>query len=356
MGNGHKILVLDDDADFRELCQELLATLTSEPEISTASTGAHAIAMLESEPFSLLLTDLKMPSMDGFQVLSVVRRRFPNLRTIVMTGEGDENFRSRAYAIGIDLFVEKPKTSTEIKLFVDCVESLLDREQQGGFRGVQSKSLADLVQMECLSQTSTTLKVTNGPLIGKIWLLNGELIDADAGEVKGEDAFKYVMSWRSGTFENLPAEPNRERVIFNSVQGLLLDSAQTMDEIAAGEVPGSGGEKEDGGSALARLSKQAPGVEFVLTASLTKKKKFEHHACENADQVAKWARDTFNKFSSMGEMLKAGQLSHVVALGSQRNAGLASNGSDVICVGTNSRMKPEQVLDATKKVVAQWAS
>lgn len=356
MGNRHKILVLDDDPDFRELCQELLATLTSEPEISTASTGAHAIAMLEAEPYSLLMTDLKMPSMDGFQVLSVVRRRFPNLRTIVMTGEADENFRSRAYAIGIDLFVEKPKTSTEIKLFVDCVESLLDREQQGGFRGVQSKSLADLVQMECLSQTSTTFKVTNGPLIGKIWLLGGELIDAEAGDVKAEEAFKHIMGWRSGTFENLPAETNRERTIFNSVQGLLLDSAQTLDEIAAGEIPGSGGEKEDGGSALSRLAKQSVGVEFVVTANLAKKKKFEHHACENADLVAKWARDTFNKFSSMGEMLKAGHLNQVVALGSLRNAGMASDGNEVICLGMNSQMKAEQVLDATKKVVVQWAS
>ncbi len=356
MGNRHKILVLDDDPDFRELCQELLATLSSEPEISTASTGAHAIAMLEAEPFSLLMTDLKMPSMDGFQVLSVVRRRFPNLRTIVMTGEGDENFRSRAYAIGIDLFVEKPKTSNEIKIFVDCVESMLDREQQGGFRGVQSKSLADLVQMESMSQTSTTLKVTNGPLIGKIWLIGGDLIDAEAGDVKGEEAFKQIMSWRSGTFENLPPDETRERGIFNSVQGLLLDSAQMLDEIAAGEIPGSGGEKEDGGSPLSRLAKQAPGVEFVLTANLAEKKEFEHHACENADQVAKWARDTFNKFSSMGEMLKAGKLNHVVALGPQRNAGMASNEGEVICIGMNSRMKTEQVLDATKKVVVQWVS
>ena len=252
--------------------------------------------------------------------------------------------------------MEKPKTSNEIKIFVDCVESMLDREQQGGFRGVQSKSLADLVQMESMSQTSTTLKVTNGPLIGKIWLIGGDLIDAEAGDVKGEEAFKQIMSWRSGTFENLPPDETRERGIFNSVQGLLLDSAQMLDEIAAGEIPGSGGEKEDGGSPLSRLAKQAPGVEFVLTANLAEKKEFEHHACENADQVAKWARDTFNKFSSMGEMLKAGKLNHVVALGPQRNAGMASNEGEVICIGMNSRMKTEQVLDATKKVVVQWVS
>ncbi|MGB0580598.1 MAG: response regulator [Limisphaerales bacterium] len=81
MGQGHKILVLDDDPDFRELCQELLATLPAEPEVNAASSGAHAIALLDSEPHSLLMTDLKMPNMDGFQVLSIVKRRFPHLKT-----------------------------------------------------------------------------------------------------------------------------------------------------------------------------------------------------------------------------------------------------------------------------------
>ncbi|MGB0580597.1 MAG: DUF4388 domain-containing protein [Limisphaerales bacterium] len=186
-----------------------------------------------------------------------------------MTGVQDDNLRDRAYAIGIDLFIEKPKTPSEFKLFVDCVESLLAREEQGGFRGIQSKSLSDIVQMESMSMTSTTLKVANGPLVGKIWMVDGDLIDAEVGDEKGEEVFKRIMSWKSGTFENLPADESRERSIFASVQGLLLDSAQTLDELAAGEVPGSGGEKSESGSGLSQLAKQG-GVEFIVTADLKK--------------------------------------------------------------------------------------
>ena len=76
-------------------------------------------------PFTLLISDLKMPRMDGLQVLSIVRRKHPKLRIVVMTGITDENFRSRAYAMGIDLFWQKPSTSQEIKLFLECVESLV---------------------------------------------------------------------------------------------------------------------------------------------------------------------------------------------------------------------------------------
>lgn len=363
MGQRHKILVLDDDPDFLELCKELLGTIPCEPEINTATSGTQAIALLEAEPHSLLMTDLRMPTMDGFQVLSVARRRFPNLKTMVMTALSDEEFRARAYAIGIDLFIEKPRTPSEIKLFVDCVESLLEREVLGGFRGVQSKSLADIVQMECMSLSSTTLKVTNGPLVGRIWLLAGDLIDAEVGETKGEEAFKQIMGWRSGTFENLPPDEGRERVIFTSVQGLLLDSAQMLDEIEAGEVPGSGGEKMDegeaAGAALSRVAKQI-GASFVVTAGLNKglgkKVKHQHFACDNPELVARWTRDTINRFSGMGEMLKAGQLNQVVFTGPNGNAGLASRGDEGLCVGMPARMKAAEVLESTRKAVALWAS
>ena len=60
-----KILLLDDDQDLLELYREMLARLPSGPEIHTATSGARAIALLESESFSLLISDLNMPKMDG---------------------------------------------------------------------------------------------------------------------------------------------------------------------------------------------------------------------------------------------------------------------------------------------------
>ncbi|MEW6161374.1 MAG: response regulator, partial [Verrucomicrobiota bacterium] len=158
MPSRHKLLLLDDDQDVVELYREILSQLPSQPEIHTATSGARAISLLESEPFTLLLSDLKMPKMDGLQVLTIVRRKFPHLRTAVMTSGVDEQFRARAYALGVDLFLEKPNTSKEISFFLDCIESLLGREQAGGFRGVQSKSLVDIIQLECLSGSSSVLR------------------------------------------------------------------------------------------------------------------------------------------------------------------------------------------------------
>src|SRR3989475_2735678 len=229
MGTNQKILLLDDDPDLLDMYREILAQLPSRPEIHTASSGNRAMAMLETEAFQLLICDLKMPKMDGLQVLSIVRRKYPQLRTVVLTSVMDEQFRSRVYALGVDLFWQKPGTDQEIKLFLECLESLLGRETEGGFRGVQSKSLVDIIQLECISQSSSVLRITNGPLTGKIWINTGELVDAETDGARGEEAFQKILAWKAGSFETLPAEPSRARTIFKSYNALLLESAQALD-------------------------------------------------------------------------------------------------------------------------------
>src|SRR5215470_9691633 len=228
MATRHKILLLDDDPRLLETYQHLLQQLPSQPEILTASSGPRGLAMLEAEPFRLLICDLRMPKMDGLQVLSIVRRKHPELRTVALTSVSDEQFRSRAYALGVDLFWYKPSTEQEMKMFLECLESLLGREKENGFRGVQSKSLVDIIQLECISQSSSVLRITNGNQTGKIWIQDGEVIDSEADEFRGEAAFQRILSWKAGGFETLPAEPTRTRTIQKSYNGLLLETAQAL--------------------------------------------------------------------------------------------------------------------------------
>ncbi|MFM8469105.1 MAG: DUF4388 domain-containing protein [Limisphaerales bacterium] len=230
-----------------------------------------------------------------------------------------------------------------------------DQRNHRGLTELHLAGLLAVVQMESLSQSSVTLKFTNGPFIGKIWLLNGDLMDAEMGDLQGEEAFKKIVSWKSGTFESLPADPKRERRIMNSVQGLLLDSAQMLDEIAAGEVPGSGGEKARASSPLAELGRN-PGVEFVLTTETGKGKQFEHFACETPDKTAAWAARATERFNQLGDKIKAGTLQQIVTTGPQRGTGLAPKGEKVLCAGFQRGRTLGQILETLKKMAAQWAS
>src|SRR5580692_3148483 len=260
-----KILILDDEHDILEIYQEILARLPSQPEIHTADNGARALALLESEPFNLLLVDLRMPSMDGFQVLAIVRRKFPTLRVVVMTAAEDEQFRARAYAMGIDLYLEKPKTGKEIINFVDCIESMLEKDDAGGFRGVQSKTLVDIIQLECLTQSSAILKISSAIGEGRIWIQKGEIVDAVCGELLGKEAFLEMLRWKAGSFEILPSDVPRPRTIFSSYENLLMETAQTIDET---ETPPPGEAEGNSLAAFARFK----GVQCVVAVEGADKK------------------------------------------------------------------------------------
>src|SRR5882724_6569691 len=311
MDENQKILLLDDDPDLLDMYREILAQLPTRPEIFTANSGTRAMAMLEAEPFHLLICDLKMPKMDGLQVLSIVRRKYPHLRTVVLTSVADEQFRSRVYALGVDLFWNKPGTDQEIKMFLECLESLLGRESAGGFRGIQSKSLVDIIQLECITHSASVLRITNGPLIGKIWIQDGELIDAEAGELTGEAAFQGILSWRTGVFETLPAEPTRNRTINKSYNALLLESAQAFDESQHTNQPeGATGSVTPH---LVQLS-QGEGVEFILAMKPGETGPPQARGLENPEHMAVWARQTLERLRGLGERLQLGPLDQVEAL------------------------------------------
>lgn len=360
MSRRPKLLLLDDEPDVLQLYARMLSRLPSQPEIHTATSGARAISRLESEPFSLLLSDLKMPKMDGLQVLTIVKRRFPQLRTAVMTALTDEQFRARAYAIGIDLFLEKPGTDHEIAFFLDCIEGLLGREAEQGFRGVQSKSLVDLIQLECLSQSSSTLKIVNGAAEARIWIRDGEIIDAAAGDLGGEAAFRKILSWKSGNFEVLPPELFRPRTIQGSYQGLLLETAHALDEAHAREDPAANRDElppETRGtiSPLAEIARMT-GVEFVVAASSEEKQKRKVWGVENPDQMADWVSQTLERFQLLGESLEVGQLNRVEGAGSQSQIVMAAHGEEELCVGFQRNLARDTVRKTMKNIFAKWAS
>jgi CheY-like chemotaxis protein len=344
----HKLLIVDDDPELLRMYRDMLAQLPSQPEIHTAQSGARAMALLESEQFRLLICDLKMPKMDGLQVLSIVRRKHPGLRTVALTAEKDEQFRTRAYALGVDLFWQKPASEQEIRMFLECLESLLGPEAGGGFRGVQSKSLVDIIQLECLSQSSSVLRITNGLLTGKIWIQDGEVIDAEAGDFTGEAAFNKILGWKAGNFETLPAEAERSRGILKSYSALLLESAQAFDESQG--VEANGGARPAAAVAVGEACR-LDGVEFVLMMGSGEGSQPVGHGLENPERMTAWARRTLHEFGLLGEKLNAGPLESVDGVGPQRHVGLAQQGTQQFCVGYHASVQVEQMRERMRKVV-----
>jgi hypothetical protein len=273
----------------------------------------------------------------------------------VMTSVQDEEYRSRAYALGVDLFWLKPDTHKNMHMFLECLESLLGRETAGGFRGVQSKSLMDIIQMECLSQTSTVLRITRGALIGKIWILDGELIDAEAEGACGEMAFRRILEWKSGTFENLPAAPDHPRNINKSVNALLLETAQAMDETAGAAEEGSPEESVAHRKTVWRLSVMTrESAEWVV--ALPASGIPEGWGMQTTEELGKWMGQVAEATRRLSDRLETGPLDHIEVSNLERRIIYLPEKDKAFLVAWAPDADPALSAEKTKQLVASWES
>jgi len=85
-----KLLIVDDESSIRQSLSAVLGAIGY--QVRTAEDGNSALTALCDEMAEILISDLNMPGMSGFELLTVVRSRFPHLRTIAMSGAflGDE--------------------------------------------------------------------------------------------------------------------------------------------------------------------------------------------------------------------------------------------------------------------------
>jgi len=100
----YRLLVIDDEPQIRDLFQSSLST--EGYEVRVANDGFAALAQMRRALPDLIITDLKMPNMSGFEFLSVVHRRFPQIPTIAISGE----FQLAVEPLGVlaDAFLAKP--------------------------------------------------------------------------------------------------------------------------------------------------------------------------------------------------------------------------------------------------------
>ncbi len=112
---GKRILVADDDDAIRLTMSDILSK--DGCIVDVASDGEEAVAMLDKQPYDLLLSDIKMPKLDGYQIYSHVREKLPNLPVILMTAFGYDPNHSivQARQKGLEVVLFKPFKVTVLR-------------------------------------------------------------------------------------------------------------------------------------------------------------------------------------------------------------------------------------------------
>ncbi|MCK5803554.1 MAG: response regulator, partial [Lentisphaeria bacterium] len=132
-----EILVLDDDSDTLEILSHMLST--EDKHVETTTSPAQAMDLLARKSFHILLLDLKMPDMNGIEVLQRIREKDRDLAVIILTAYPSVETAVASLKGGVSDYVEKPIDKDKL---LDAVQSII--RSKGLLRDPEESLLASV--------------------------------------------------------------------------------------------------------------------------------------------------------------------------------------------------------------------
>ena len=129
-----RILIVDDEALILDMVVSYVSHIGF--EAMTAKNGREALERLRNEPFTILITDIKMPEMDGFELMKTARAEFPDIHIIAMTGHGASYTFTDVVECGATDYIPKPFSLDEMRAKLNRVV-----RERGLLRDLKQKSL-----------------------------------------------------------------------------------------------------------------------------------------------------------------------------------------------------------------------
>lgn len=173
------ILIVDDEQSYRQLLS--LVFQQQGNTIRTAMNGRQALELLAAEPADVIISDVKMPDMDGIEMLRAVRETLPDLGVILMTAFASVETAREAFKLGADDFIQKPFDVEELKLIVRKTlekQALIDenrafkraQRERGSVKniiGTSAKMHAIFQMIETVAEVQSTVLITGESGTGK---------------------------------------------------------------------------------------------------------------------------------------------------------------------------------------------
>src|SRR6476620_2073694 len=206
--------------------------------VTTAVHGKDALEKVQISPPDLVLSDTKMPEMDGFELCRVLKsdERYRAIPFVFLTNQRSVEFKVRGLELGGDDYLTKPiyikEIVTRVKMILTKAEKerIEKKETKGGFSGnLADMGVVDLVQPFEIARKTGTIAI-QAERVGTVYFKEGRVVDAELGRLKGENAFYRMLNTFEGQFEVQFVPVERNERIEISTQGLLMEGMRRLDE------------------------------------------------------------------------------------------------------------------------------
>ncbi len=121
-----RILIIEDEASIRRVLVKILSEENAQYQVFEAEDGLIGIEMIKKEDFDLVLCDIKMPKMDGVEVLEAVKKIKPEIPMVMISGHGDLDTAVNTMRIGAFDYISKPP---DLNRLLNTIRNALDRKQ-----------------------------------------------------------------------------------------------------------------------------------------------------------------------------------------------------------------------------------
>jgi len=218
-------LIIDDEKSLLFSIKKGFETFKDELNIITAENGVEAVKILATHDVDLVVTDLKMPEMDGFELIVHLSEHYPGMPIMVMTAFNTPEIEQRLTSDRTMTIFEKPVNFDEFsKTIIDAVRS----DTSDCPFGISISSFMQLIQSE---QKTCLLEVKVQDKSGIIHFENGELINASFSDLNGENAIYRMMEYQDIQigFKKIPKKKVK-RSIHNGLMQILMEGMRRIDD------------------------------------------------------------------------------------------------------------------------------
>jgi len=121
-----KILIIEDEAAIRRVLVKILSEESDTYEVTESEAGLAGVELIKNEDFDLILCDIKMPKMDGVEVLEAVKKIKPEIPIVMISGHGDLDTAVNTMRLGAFDYISKPP---DLNRLLNTVRIALDRKE-----------------------------------------------------------------------------------------------------------------------------------------------------------------------------------------------------------------------------------